>query len=40
MAIDAIKGYLEALVKDGKPIPKDITIEPLIHRLEVAMEFA
>ncbi len=40
MAIDAIKGYLEALVKDGKPVPEDITIEPRIHRLEVAMEFA
>ena len=40
MAIDAIKGYLEALMKDGKPIPKDITDEPRIHRLRVAMEYA
>ena len=40
MAADAIQGYLEVLMKDGEPIPEDITSQPQIEKLEVGLELS
>jgi len=43
MAADAIRGYLESLSKDGKPLPSDIelSLDPVREVIEVALpEFA
>jgi len=43
MAEDAIRGYLESLSKDGKPLPSDIelSLDPVKEVIEVALpEFA
>ena len=40
MAMDAILGYLEALRKDGEPIPTDkpLTLEPVMEQIRVALQ--
>ena len=40
MATDAILGYLEALRKDGEPIPTDtpLTLEPVKEQIRVALQ--
>ena len=43
MAEDAIRGYLESLSKEGKPLPSDIelSLDPVKEVIEVALpEFA
>ncbi len=42
MALDAIKCHCESLLKDGQPLPEDVTIrqEPVKERLEVVLEAA
>lgn len=37
MAIDAIRGYCESLLMDGKPLPADTAEEPLHEILEVSL---
>ena len=39
MAEDAIRGYLESLSKDGKPLPSDIelSLDPVKEVIEVAL---
>ncbi len=39
MAIEAITGYIEALQKDGLPIPsdKEITLDPVKEKVSVAV---
>ena len=38
MAMDAIRGYCESLLKDGKPLPEDPPDEPLHEKLEVHLQ--
>ena len=35
MAADAIRGYLESLVKDGEAIPADRAAEPITEKVKV-----
>ena len=37
MAIDAIRGYCESLLLDGKPLPPDTEEEPLHEKLEIQL---
>ena len=39
MAEDAIRGYIESLSKDGKPLPSDIelSLDPVKEVIEVAL---
>jgi antitoxin HicB len=42
MAVDAIRGYLESLRKDGQPIPRDkeIALEPVKEKVTVTLSAA
>jgi antitoxin HicB len=40
MAADAIRGYLESLVKDGDPIPPDRPAEPITEKVKVVVPAA
>lgn len=42
MAREAIRGYLESVRKDGRPIPPDkaITLEPVKEKVRVALKTA
>ena len=41
MALDAIRGYLEVLRRDGRPIPDDsFAAEPIVERISVALDAA
>jgi antitoxin HicB len=37
MAEDAIRAYCESLLKDGEPLPPDVTEAPVHERLSVAL---
>ena len=34
---DAIKAYLESLMKDGEPVPKDLDVQPVKKRVRVPL---
>ena len=38
MIADAIKAYCESLIKDGKPLPKDIDAEPIKEKVRVTLK--
>jgi len=40
MATDAIRGYVESLIKDGEPIPRDRAVEPIRERVTVVIPAA
>jgi predicted RNase H-like HicB family nuclease len=40
MAADAIRGYLESLIKDGLAIPDDTTREPIKEKVTVVLQAA
>jgi len=40
MAADAIRGYLESLLKDGEPIPADTAAEPIREKVKVVVPAA
>ncbi len=40
MAADAIRGYLESLLKDGEPIPADTGPEPIREKVKVVVPAA
>jgi predicted RNase H-like HicB family nuclease len=40
MAADAIRGYLESLVRDGEPIPPDRLAEPITEKVKVVVSAA
>lgn len=40
MAADAIRGYLESLIKDGLPIPPDTSPEPIKEKVTVVLQAA
>ena len=37
MIADAIKGYCESLLKDGLPLPKDVSLEPKHEKVRVVI---
>jgi antitoxin HicB len=37
MAADAIRGYLESLLKEGQPIPSDTGAEPIREKVKVVV---
>lgn len=40
MAADAIRGYLESLMKDGQSIPADTAAEPIREKVKVVVPAA
>lgn len=40
MAADAIRGYVESLIKDGEPVPRDLAVEPIREKVTVVIAAA
>jgi antitoxin HicB len=37
MAAEAIQAYCESLLKDGLPLPKDVTASPVLEKMDVTV---
>ena len=35
--VDAIQAYVESLLKDGEPVPKDLDVKPVKKRIRVPL---
>lgn len=38
LVADAIRAYCESLIKDGKPLPKDVDTDPITEKVKVTLK--